>query len=154
MPSYSLHQVNQLSVSVILINDNSNFSFCQVSRNFQMFVFTPSLNITVSGAEGTADVVVQVPANTLFDLVCPVPWNVGDTVTWYKNGDILTNAAFRHLVIYDNFIGFPSISESDNGTYTCAVNEDLSTAHSTLIKVISSGVQPPVEPNQGKSAHR
>jgi hypothetical protein len=97
---------------------------------------------------------VQVAANTLFDLVCPVPWNVGDTVTWYKNGDIISGTGFEHLVIADNFIGFPSIKESDKGKYTCAVNEDLSNAHSTNVKVITSEVQPPVEPNQGNNAHR
>lgn len=91
---------------------------------------------------------MQVPANTLFDLVCPVPWNVGDRVTWYKNGDILSDTTFANLIIYDNFIGFPSISESDSGKYTCAVNDDLATAQSTIINVVGS--QPSTGAGQGK----
>ena len=105
-----------------------------------------SLHIALSGGVGTQ--VVQVPANTLFDLVCPVPWNVGDRVTWYKNGDILSDTTFANLIIYDNFIGFPSISESDSGKYTCAVNDDLATAQSTIINVVGS--QPSTGAGQGK----
>lgn len=44
---------------------------------------------------------------------------------WYKNGDILFDVIFFNLIIYDNFIGFLSISEFDSGEYICVVNDDF-----------------------------
>lgn len=59
---------------------------------------------------------------------------------------------FSNLIIYDNFIGFPSISESDSGEYTCAVNDDFTTAQSTIINVIGTQGPGSAGPGQGNTA--
>ncbi|XP_061171610.1 asparagine-rich protein-like [Saccostrea echinata] len=82
----------------------------------------------------------QFQANTAADIVCDTR-NIGDTVTWYKNNDVITEATFPNLILYENILGFPSISESDSGTYTCVINGELSTAQNTIVEVLPSNGQ-------------
>lgn len=90
----------------------------------------------------------QFPANTAADIVCDIR-NVGDRVTWYKNNDVITETTFPNLILYENILGFPSITESDSGTYTCVINGELSTAQNTVVEVLPPQGQSSFDLSQG-----
>uniref|UniRef100_A0A0L8HWP1 Ig-like domain-containing protein n=1 Tax=Octopus bimaculoides TaxID=37653 RepID=A0A0L8HWP1_OCTBM len=93
---------------------------------------TVSIQLTVTSPLSAtlypADQIVDAGRVATFN--CSVQGSPINEITWYHNGEPLTNSSRKHIIV-DNWLQLPAVNRNDQGMYQCIVGNDVDMSQAT-----------------------